>query len=223
MQSVTALMPMKAHSERVPGKNIRPLCGRPAFHWMMESLSKSPYVTEIVVNTDSAEIARSAEQHFGATILWRPEHLLGDMVGIQPLIEWDLAHTKGDLYLQTHSCNPLVRTETINQSIEALLAAPAHDSLFSVTQLQKRFYWPDGRPLNHDPDHMLRTQDLAPVYEENSCLYIFPRATFEARGHRLGANPLMYSLDPLEAVDIDNEHDFVIAEAIMSARLDGRI
>ena len=72
----------------------------------MDTLRQSRYIAEIVVNTDSDEIAASAVSEFGATILERPEHLLGDMVGIQPLIEWDVTHTTGEFYLQTHSTNP---------------------------------------------------------------------------------------------------------------------
>jgi len=215
---VTALVPMKAHSERVPSKNVRPFAGRPLFHWILETLRSSSYVGDIVVNTDSEAIARQAEELFGAVVLWRPEHLLGDMVGIQPLIEWDLQHSDGDLYLQTHSTNPLLTARTIDRAVETFCAQNHHDSLFTVTELHTRLYWSDGRPVNHDPDHMIRTQDLEPILEENSCIYVFPRGTFEQRGHRLGARPLLMPMDPLEAVDIDEEHDFVIAEAIMKSR-----
>ena len=218
-QKVTALVPMKAHSERVPAKNIRKFAGKPLFHWVMETLRESASVGEIVVNTDSDTIAREAEELFGATVLWRPEHLLGDMVGIQPLIEWDLKHTDGELYLQTHSTNPLLTPATVDRAVGAFRDQDEHDSLFTVTELYTRLYWSDGRPVNHDPDHMLRTQDLDPVLEENSCIYVFSRETFERRGHRLGANPLLMPMDPLEAVDIDEEHDFVIAEAIMTERI----
>lgn len=217
--TVTALMPMKGHSERVPRKNVRLLAGRPLFHWMMDALRGSRYVDEIVVNTDSPEIAEMARREFGATILERPEHLLGDLVGIQPLIEWDLAHTSGALYLQTHSTNPLMRVETVDRAIEAFLESASHDSLFTVTPLRKRFYWPDGSPVNHDPQRLLRTQDLAPIYEENSCLYLFSRRTFEDTGHRIGTQPLLYPMDPIEAIDIDEETDFAIASAIMEAQL----
>ncbi len=219
-ERVTALMPMKGHSERVPGKNVRLLAGRPLFHWMMDTLRRSRYVDDIVVNTDSPEIAESAQREFGAVILQRPEHLLGDMVGIQPLIEWDLAHTSGGLYLQTHSTNPLVKVMTVDNAIEVFLDSGEHDSLFTVTALHTRLYWPDGGAVNHDPNRMLRTQDLPPIYEENSCLYIFPRETFERHYHSVGARPMMLSMDPLEAVDIDDEADFAMAEALMRVRLD---
>lgn len=209
---------MKGHSERVPGKNIRPLCGRPLFHWIVESLGRSRYITEIVVNTDSEEIAAQA-RGLGATVLVRPDELRGDLVPIQPLIEHDLAHTRGEWYLQTHSTNPLVTTATIDRAIEAFFAQGEHDSLFTVTPLHTRFYWPDGRPVNHDPEVLLRTQDLPPVYEENSCLYLFSRELFARRGHRLGSRPLMFPMDRHEAVDIDEEFDFAVAEALMRQRL----
>jgi CMP-N-acetylneuraminic acid synthetase len=208
---------MKGHSERVPGKNVRGLGGVPLFHWIMRALRESRHIGDIVVNTDSEEIARDAERSFGAKILMRPPELCGDMVPIQPLIAHDLAHTTGDLYLQTHSTNPFVRSATIDAAVDALLESRENDSLFTVTPMQTRFYWPDGRPVNHDPEVLLRTQDLPPILEENSCIYIFSRAVFEQRGHRLGARPLLFPMEPLESVDIDEEHDFLVAEALVRA------
>ena len=96
---ITALVPMKGHSERVPNKNIRLLAGKPAFYWIIETLSQSKYIKEIVINTDSKEIAESAKTNFNVTILNRTDYLLGDMVSIQPLIEYDLSKTNGEYYL----------------------------------------------------------------------------------------------------------------------------
>ena len=91
--------------------------------------------------------------------------------------------------------------------------ADNHDSLFSVTRWQTRLYGADGTPINHDPDVLLRTQDLPPVYEENSNLYLFT-ADQIAAGRRIGDRPILFEIHPLEAVDIDDEHDFVLAEAL---------
>lgn len=217
--SVTALIPMKAHSERVPGKNVRPLCGRPLFYWILDALSASRCVGQIVIDTDSEEIAQLARAEFDVTVLMRPEELRGDMVGITPLIDFQLSRVPGDYFLQTHSCNPLVRADTIDRAVAAFFAAEASDSLFSVTAMRKRLYWPDGRPVNHDPSNMLRTQDLSPIYEENSNLYLFSRQSFLTRRHRIGASPLMFLMDPMEALDIDDEHEFTLAELLMSHRL----
>ena len=217
---VKALVPMKAHSERVPNKNIRQLAGKPCFHWVMETLTNSKYIDEIIINTDSPEIAKSAKDNFNkATILERPEFLLGDMISIQPLIEYDLANSDGAYYLQTHSTNPLLTTASVDKAIETFFAQTTHDALFSVTEVKQRFYWPDGRGVNHDPSKLIRTQDLEPIYHENSCFYIFSRETNQKIKNRLGSNPLMFSIDRLEAADIDDMEDFYWAEFLMLRKL----
>jgi CMP-N-acetylneuraminic acid synthetase len=216
---IKALVPMKGHSERVPNKNIRLLAGKPAFHWIMESLNNSKYIDEIIINTDSEEIAKSAKENFKVTILKRPDYLLGDMVSIQPLIEYDLSQTNGEYYLQTHSTNPLVTTQTIDNAIEAFFSQNEHDTLFSVTSIKTRYYWPDGQGINHDPEHLIRTQDLEPIYEENSCFYIFSRKTNLEIKNRLGSNPMMFPIDKLEAADIDTMDDFYWAEFLLNKKL----
>jgi N-acylneuraminate cytidylyltransferase len=216
--SVTALIPLKAHSERVPAKNVRVFCGRPLFHWILESLQQSRHVAQTVIDTDSEEIARDALANFDVRVLMRPPELRGDMVGITPLIRYDISQVPGEFFLQTHSCNPLLSSATIDGAINAFFAARAADSLFSVTPVQKRFYWPNGKPVNHDPANMLRTQDLPPIFEENSNIYIFSRNSFEANNHRIGARPVMFPMDAIEAIDIDTEADFRIAESIAMSR-----
>ena len=220
---ITAIVPMKGHSERVPNKNLHPVAGKPCFHWIMESLERSPYIGEIVINTDSEEIAESARKNFEVTILERPDYLLGDMVSIQPLIEYDLSMTEGEYYLQTHSTNPLVTTETINNSIKTFFNQKVHDALFTVTPIKTRFYRADGSGVNHDPRNLIRTQDLDPIFEENSCLYIFSKETNERTHNRLGANPMMYPMDHLEAVDIDDMHDLHWAEFQLNQRLASKL
>lgn len=217
--NITALVPMKGHSERIPNKNIRLLAGKPVFHWIVESLCKSKYIDEIIIDTDSKEIAKSATTNFNVKILERPECLLGDMVSIQPLIEYDISQTNSEYFLQTHSTNPLVTSDTIDKAIEVFFSENIHDALFTVTPTKTRFYWPNGTGINHDPKQLIRTQDLEPIYEENSCLYIFSKTTNRKTGNRLGANPKMLPIDRLEATDIDDIEDFYWAEYLLSKRL----
>ncbi len=133
---------------------------------------------------------------------------------------YDTSKVEADFYLQTHSTNPLLRPETITKAVQTFLADyPAHDSLFSVTRLQTRLYDQHGHALNHDPDILIQTQDLPPVYEENSCLYIFTRENLERRHNRLGERPLMFEMDADEAWDIDEELDFAITDFLMQHRM----
>jgi CMP-N-acetylneuraminic acid synthetase len=95
---------------------------------------------------------------------------------------------------------------------------PAYDSLFGVTRLQTRLWDQLGRAINHNPAILLQTQDLPPVYMENSCIYIFTRATLLARRNRLGDRPMMFEIEASEAWDIDNELDFTITDFMLKAR-----
>ncbi len=217
---LAALIPMKDHSARVPGKNYRPLCGRPLFHWIVRTLLEVEEIDQIVIETDSDRIASDAMKNFPVTILRRPPELLGDETGIKALLTYHLSQIGADAYFQTHSTNPLLTAPTIRRAIAAFRAPGSHDSLFSVTPLQTRFYWPDGRPINHSLGaQVLMTQNLPPVMEENSCMYLLTRESFHSAGHRIGKSPILFPMERQEAVDIDEEFDFLFAEFLMQRKL----
>lgn len=218
---VIALLPMKAHSERVPDKNIKNFCGRPLYHAVLTTLLQSKYVAKVIINTDSDIIRKDAAKHFERVeIIDRPKELQGDLVPMNDIIAHDLSRTDGEHFLQTHSTNPLLSRPTIDRAIETYFENPRKiDSLFSITRLQTRLYWKDGSPINHNPKELLRTQDLPPVYEENSNLYIFSKNSFANAGsRRIGLKPMMFEIDKLEAVDIDEPEDWEIAEVLYKRR-----
>jgi len=217
MTKIVALVPMRHHSQRVPGKNYRVLGGKPLFHHIINTLLDVPEITEIVVDTDSPDVIAGLGAHFPTVkVIDRPKDLRVDDVAMNEILTYDTSQVKADFYLQTHSTNPLLRAKTISSALEALLSQhPAFDSLFSVTRLQTRLWNKSTQPINHDPDVLLQTQDLPPVYEENSCIYIFTRQQLLARRNRLGARPLMFEIDASEAWDIDEEIDFSITDFLM--------
>lgn len=216
-----AILPMKGHSERVPNKNLKLFGGSPLYHRIALALEKSEYVQEIIINTDSEAIARDAHKHFAKVrIIERPVNLQGDMVPMNDIIGYDINHSNGVHFLQTHSTNPLLTTSSLNKSIECYFNnLENYDSVFSVTRLQTRLYDANGKAINHNPAELLRTQDLPPVYEENSCFYIFSKDSFcKAGNKRIGLKPLMFEIDKLEAIDIDEPDDFILAEALFALR-----
>ncbi len=218
---VIALLPMKAHSERVPNKNMRPFAGRPLYHRVAQVLESSKLVEQIIINTDSDAIASDAVKYFSkAKIIERPEGLRGDFVPMNDIIAYDVQASTVEHFLQTHSTNPLLTHETLERAIcEYFESLTAYDSLFSVTKMQSRFYWDNGKPVNHNPRELLRTQDLPPVLEENSSIYLFSNKSFAAAGEkRIGCTPKMFVMDKLEAVDIDEEEDWVLAEMLYKLR-----
>lgn len=215
---VVALMPMKGHSERIPEKNLKLFRGKPLYQIVLNELLRSKFIDKIIVNTDSDSISESIAREYGSAVVIhaRPGALCGDMVSMNRIIEHDIEMEPADLYIQTHSTNPLMRIETLDEAIEKMQDVKSnHDSIFSVTRMNTRLYDKQGNPYNHDPEKLLRTQDLDPIYEENSNFYIFTKESFKNAGNkRIGVNPLMFEIDKLEAVDIDEPQDFIIAEAL---------
>ena len=136
------------------------------------------------------------------------------------IIADDLAHSDGDAYLMTHTTNPAISSETLNAAFDAYQQGVSadRDSLFGVNRFQTRFYRGDGTPVNHDPDNLLPTQDLEPWFEENSCLYVFSKGSFSVTDARIGQNPVLFETPPLESSDIDEPHDWELAETILKAR-----
>ncbi len=209
---------MRHHSQRVPGKNYRPLAGKPLFHHILETLLDVPEIDQVVVDTDSEPVMDGLRQHFPqVAIIDRPASLRADDVPMNEILLHDTSLFPADFYLQTHSTNPLLRAETVSRAIQAFHAGyPNTDSLFSVTRLQTRLYFQDGTAINHNPRELIQTQDLPPVYEENSCLYIFNRANLLAKHHRISDHPLMFEIDADQAWDIDEELDFAIADFLLT-------
>lgn len=218
---LVALVPMRHHSIRVPGKNYRPLAGIPLYSYILKSLISCSEISEIVIDTDSPIIQDGVRSEFPAVrLIERPEELRGSSVAMNEVIMHDVTKVQADFYVQTHSTNPFLRPETISHAInEFIRSYPGHDSLLSVTPFQMRLWDSAGNPINHDPKVLLRTQDLKPLYVENSCLYIFERETFLERRNRLGKHPLMFEVNAEEALDIDNELDFAIAECLMLRKI----
>ena len=218
---LAALVPMRHHSQRVPGKNYRPLAGKPLFHHILETLLAVPEIGTVMVDTDSEPVMDGVHRFFPAVkLIPRPEHLCADDVPMNDILLHDTAQISADFYLQTHSTNPLLKAGTISRGIKTFFDEyPKYDSLFSVTRLQTRLYFQDGRAVNHNPLELIQTQDLPPVYEENSCLYLFTRENLIRKHHRIGDKPFMFAIERDEAWDIDEELDFEITDFLMNKRL----
>ena len=212
---IAAFVPMRHTSDRVPGKNYRHFAGRLLYHHVIQTLINCPRIAQVCIDTDSPTILEDARKHFPTVkLLRRPEHLRSGMTPMNKVLLNSVSQIEADIYLQTHSTNPLLRTETISKAIDLFLNSPRCDSLFGVTRLQTRLYDAAGKAINHDPNMLLRTQDLPPVYKENSNLYIFKRDVFLERKNRIGYKPLLFEIDRKQAWDIDEEVDFQIAELL---------
>jgi CMP-N-acetylneuraminic acid synthetase len=217
---IVALLPMKANSERVKGKNFRDFGGKPLFTWVLDTLLSVAEIDLIVINTD----ARHILAEYGLTdndrilIRDRSEEICGDLVSMNLIIEDDIKNIDSDIYLMTHTTNPFLSRHSVQAAIEKFQIAvksEGADSLFTVNKVQDRFYDVDVQPINHDPANLIRTQDLEPWYQENSNLYLFSKDSFYKTDARIGANPTMLVTAPYESTDIDTPDDWELGEVMV--------
>jgi len=218
---IVALLPMKANSERVKGKNFRDFCGKPLFRWILDTLLEVQEIDKVIINTDARQILADNGLVDSDRVMVRdrkPE-ICGDMVSMNLVLADDVANVDADIYLMTHTTNPLMSAGTVRLALKAFqeaLRAGTADSLFTVDKIQTRFYRADGSAVNHDPDNLIRTQDLEPWFEENSNLYIFTRDSFSSTKARIGKHPMMYEGPQFESIDIDTPQDWDFA--VVAAR-----
>jgi CMP-N-acetylneuraminic acid synthetase len=213
---VTALIPIKEHSERVKNKNFRLFTGKPLYHHILETLEHTYAIDEVIINTDSLVVKNEARELFPKVkIHMRPKELEGDFMSVNKIIEYDLNSSNSDIYVQTHATNPLLKSETLAHALKKFVEIEGdYDSMFSVNRWQTRFYDQKGNAVNHNPSELLRTQDLPPLYEENSNFYIFTHESFEKAQLRIGQNPYLFEMSRIEATDIDDEFSFHMAEML---------
>ena len=216
---ITALLPMKANSERVPNKNFRLIGGKPLYYWMLETLFAIEVIDRVIVNTDAdQELFSNFSRDKKLVTRSRKPSLRGDLVSMNKIIEDDILSDGNDIFLMTHTTNPLISTKTLSNAIDIFMNRDKnkYDSLYSATKFQGRFYYEESVAINHNPNELLRTQDLPSVYLENSCLYLFDKSIFLETKTRIGKKPILFETPQLESVDIDTEDDWHLANLLIS-------
>ncbi|MGL5936132.1 MAG: cytidylyltransferase domain-containing protein [Fusobacteriaceae bacterium] len=214
---IIALFPMRGGSERVKNKNLKIFNGKPLYQHMLNTLLQSDYIKKIVIDTDSEEIKKDIKNNYKNNlkidIVNRLPELIGGEIPMNKIINHDINLYEEEHFLQTHSTNPNLSLKTLNNSIETYFKNLVnYDSLAGVTELKTRLYTVTGKPINHNPFKLERTQDLESVYEENSNIYIFSKSSFDKKNARIGEKPFFYPINKLESLDIDYIEDFYLAE-----------
>jgi len=208
---------MKLNSERIKGKNFKSFAGKPLFMWILDSLLAVKSIDKIVINTDARDLLKEngITENDRVLIRDRKPELCGDKISMNWVLGDDIDNVDSNLYLMTHTTNPLLSSKTIEKALANFENDnQQYDSLFMVNRVQTRFYKEDMTPVNHDPDNLLRTQDLEVWYEENSCMYIFTKHSFKKTNGRIGEKPKMFITPILESIDIDEQENWIMAESL---------
>lgn len=212
---IVALVPIRLNSQRVEGKNLRLLGGRPLMTYLLESLVAARNIDEVYVYCSDESIKQYLPE--GATFLKRDPKLDSNTTLGEEIYNAFTKEVEADIYVLAHATSPFIRTSTIEQGVDKV-ASGEYDSAFSAEKIQT-FTWWQGRPLNYSLERIPRTQDLEPVYVETSAFFIFRREVWLNKHRRIGDRPYTAVTDRIESMDIDNPDDFKLAEAIVAAKL----
>ena len=206
-------IPIKANSERVPGKNFRVLNGKKLYQYICEHVKSANVFDDVYVDTNSEEIATyAAEQGFGV-IERKPELAQNTANGNDLLVYHYQQFPQYDYYFQLFATAPYLQPETIRSCVEKLTSSEEYDSCFTATE-NHGFYWLANNPINYRPGILPRSQDMLAVVEETTGLYGICRASLERYRCRIGRKPYIHTVSKFEAVDINTEEELEIAQYI---------
>lgn len=206
-----AIVPMKLNNRRLPQKNTKQFKnGKPLCYYILSTLLKIESIDEVYVYCSNPDIKEFIPE--GVKYLPRSTSLDQDTTKMNEVLKCFASDVPADVYVMTHTTAPFVSKESIEKGIDAVVNGN-YDSSFAAKKLQD-FLWKQGKPFNYELDNIPRTQDLEPLYEETSGFYIYEKDVIEKLNRRIGDNPFIVEVSEIEAVDIDEAEDFMIAEAI---------
>jgi len=200
-------IPIKKNSQRVPGKNFRYFRGKKLFSYVIDNLLSLNF--DIYIDTDSEEVIEYYLNNPKIKLIKRKDNLIGDNVSVINLIKSCIEeYSINDYICQTHVTSPLLNHLTIKDAISYL---NSYDSVTSCDIIYNRFWIKNNYnylPVNHNPDELIQTQDLDPLYLENSTFYIFHSSELVKSNKRISDNSYFYEIKYPQNLDIDNESDW---------------
>lgn len=212
---ILAVMPIKLHNERCPGKNIRLLGGKPLLQHELDNLKFTGLCDS--VNVYCSDTAVIPFLPANVNFIKRPEHLDLSTSNFTQIFDSFIEIADADIYVYAHATAPFITVDTMRQCIEAVKSGN-YDSAFCAIKLQD-YLWQDGEPLNFDASNLPRTQDLKPIYQETSGVYVFTKEVYRKYRRRIGKKPFIKEVSFKEAIDIDYPEDFDIAEALVTLEI----
>ena len=211
---IVAIMPIKLKNERCPGKNTRLLGPKPLLQYELDSLQETGLCSSINVFCSDEAVVPYLPQ--GVNFLQRPKELDLPTSNFTQIFTCFMNEVDADIYVYAHATAPFISVETMKACIEAVKNGE-YDSAFCAVKLQD-YLWKNGEPLNFDATNLPRTQDLEPIYQETSGVYVFTKEVFKQYKRRIGVKPFIKEVSFREAVDIDNPEDFDLAEIMLNVK-----
>lgn len=225
-----AIIPARGGSKRIPKKNIRDFCGKPMIAHVLEAIRESRLFDAIHVSTESEEIAATVNALGFQIEFSRPAELADDHTPIMPVLkyvveEYERRQQTFDQVWSIMACAPLIGAKDFIAANRLFEEAGAERPLLAVAEYPVPVEWAfdreaDGKLVPLQPGMFsVRSQDIKPRYFDAGSFAIFPEEMIRsAEGAGSDSGFIGYVLAREAAVDIDDEQDWKIAEAIFNAR-----
>lgn len=211
---LVAFVPIKLTNQRLPGKNLLPLGGKPLCQFIFDTLLKVKGIDKVYAYCSDDALKEYLPE--GITFLQRDPNLDKDEVKGAEIYSSFINDVDATHYLLAHATSPFILSETIQTAVDKVLQGE-YDSAFSAERIQT-FIWYKNQPLNYDLDDVPRTQDIEPVWVETSAFYLFEKSLFVKEGRRIGYKPYIAEVSGMEAVDIDEPKDYELAQRMLGGK-----
>lgn len=206
-----AVVPMKLNNSRLPQKNTKEFTnGKPLCHYILSTLKYTQGIDEVYVYCSNPDIQKFLPD--GVTYLKRSNLLDQDSTKMNEVLKCFAKDVDADIYVMTHTTAPFITSKSIEKGLEATLSGK-YDSAFAAKKVQD-FLWKSNTPFNYDLNNIPRTQDIPPLFMETSGFYIYTRDIIKKFNRRIGNTPFIVEVSEIESIDIDEQEDFLIADAI---------
>ena len=210
MEKIVSFIPIKLNNQRLPGKNLMDLEGKPLCNYLFDTINQVDTIQKKYVYCSDEKIKSYIPE--GIEFLKRDPYLDGFQVKGLEIIEKFVNDVDADIYVLTHVTQPFTKSSSIENALNKVLYE-GYDSAFSCVEIQD-YCWYQGKPLNYNMKDIVTTQNLEPVYMETGAFFIFKKEVFTELHQRIGRKPYMQVISQTEAVDIDTQEDFEFAEVV---------
>ena len=218
---MVAVIPARGGSKGVPGKNLRRVGGRSLVERAVDACRSARLVDAVYVSTDDPDIARAATAA-GALVIDRPVDLAGDTASSESALLHALDHldsTGGspEVLVFVQCTSPFIAADDLDRGIRLVTEGPAESAFSGVATyefLWRKSHQPGVDGQNHNPRVRPRRQDRAPDFRETGAFYVMAVDGFRAARHRFFGRTEVVEVSELTAVDIDHEHDVMLATAL---------
>ena len=209
---ITAIIPVRSGSKRVPNKSVRPFGDTTLLDLKIESLKEAEVFDEIILSTDSDDILKFAERH-GISSHKREEYYASDYCSASDFFCNLTTIVSEGAIAYCPPTSPFINKETLEKAKRAFQVGHGIDSVATVSTM-KHHMWLGGKPLNYDPSNSPNSQELPNIYKITYGVCICPRDLIMENKNIVGKKPALLILDEIEAMDIDTALDFKFAEYI---------